>query len=89
LAIFFLFLKKEKILFKSTLDLIVKIPQFCHKKDMKFKEGGGGREKTKKKKKQRQSALNNHVPQSNLDWQHANSCSGMTTEQQNDERESK
>ncbi len=56
---------------------------------MKFKEGGGGGRHQKKKKKQSQSALNHHVTQSNLDWQHANSCSGMTTEQQNDERESK
>jgi hypothetical protein len=40
---FFSFKKKNrKTLFESTLDLIVKIPQFCHKKNMKFTFGGGG-----------------------------------------------
>jgi hypothetical protein len=49
---------------------------------------GGGRGEAKNITKSI-SALNHHVMQSNLDWQHANSCSGMTTEEQNDERESK
>ncbi len=57
---------------------------FVTKKTWNLLLGGGGR--VQKKKKQSICPQSSCDTQSNLDWQDANSCNGMTTEEQNNER---